>query len=45
MVLSVLTGLSKPGIVRAMEGLEQRGLIELHEQEKKSDLYKICGVE
>lgn len=44
-VLSVLTGLSKPGIVRAREGLEQRGLIEFHEREKKSDLYKICGVE
>ncbi len=44
-VLSVLTGLSNPGIIRARGELEQRGLIEFHEQEKKSDLYKICGVE
>ena len=41
-VLSVLTGLSRTGILRARNELKQRGLIEFKERGTKATLYKLC---
>lgn len=40
-VLSVLTGLSRTGILRARNELKQRGLIEFKERGTKATLYKL----
>lgn len=43
-VLSVLTGLSRSGILRARNELKQRGLIDFKERGTKATLYKITIV-
>ncbi len=43
-VIALLAGLSDSGILKARQGLEQRGLIEFREQDTKSGLYRICTI-
>lgn len=41
-VLSVLTGLSRSGILRARNELKQRGLIDFRERGTKATTYRLC---
>lgn len=41
--LSVLAGLSKSGMVKAREGLGQRGFIEFNKQGSEAGLYRIIA--
>lgn len=41
-VLSVLTGLSRSGILKARNELKQRGLIEFKERGTKATVYRLC---
>ena len=43
-VLSLMTGLSGGGMVKARESLEGRGLIKFRDQQNSSGLYKIIIV-
>ena len=43
-VLSVLTGLSRSGILKARNELKQRGLIDFREKGTKATLYKVLTI-